>query len=267
MTLKQPIKWHGGKYYLAPWIITSMPKHLHYVEPYFGGGSVLLQKVYANVSEVVNDLNGELMNFWGALKDVEAFEKLTRMAQASPLSEDLFNASLYKTSDDPIERAFLFFIRARQSRQGLMKSFATLSRNRIRRGMNEQASSWLGAIEGLPEIHKRLKGVVVLNHSAIDVIKQQDGDNTFFYCDPPYLHSTRTATNAYSFEMQTADHEKLLATLGRIKGKFLLSGYPSSLYDEYASKFNWNVKYKSIDNKASSSKIKEIKTECLWYNY
>jgi len=61
--LTQPLKWHGGKHYLAKAIIELMPPHVHYVEPYFGGGSVLLEKDPVGVSEVVNDRNRELMNF------------------------------------------------------------------------------------------------------------------------------------------------------------------------------------------------------------
>ena len=75
--------------------------------------------------------------------------------------------------------------------------------------MNEQASSWLSAVEGLQDVHQRLKSVVILNDNACKVIGQQDGPHTLFYCDPPYLHETRTVTSAYGHEMTESDHLQL----------------------------------------------------------
>src|SRR5579859_8049086 len=85
--LDPPLKWHGGKHYLAPKIVALMPPHLHYVEPYFGGGSVLLAKDPEGVSEVVNDLNYELTEFWLALQDPEAFGRFWGLSKATPFSE------------------------------------------------------------------------------------------------------------------------------------------------------------------------------------
>lgn len=273
-TTTQPIKWHGGKHYLAPKLIELFPLHVHYVEPYFGGGSVLLEKSGEGVSEVVNDLNFELSNFWSILKSEDTFAWFMREVEATPFSEVAFVNS---DADDQIpkpfstpgklERAVAFFIRARQSRQGLMKDFATLSRNRTRRGMNEQVSSWLTAIEGLPEVHARLKRVVILNRPALEVIKQQDGEQTFFYLDPPYLHTTRVTMANYQHEMTREDHVELLMALHRIEGKFMLSGYPSEMYDDAAELYGWRVKDFDLPNNASSKSTKERKIERVWMNY
>lgn len=271
-TLTQPIKWHGGKHYLAPLIISHFPQHVHYVEPYFGGGSVLLQKPEELVeghSEVVNDKHVELVNFWQVLSDENDFEEFVRIVEATPLCQcDWARAeTAWWQTESRSERAARFFIRARQSRQGLMKDFATLSRNRTRRGMNEQVSSWLTAVEGLPDVHARLKRVVILNDDALKVIKQQDGPNTLFYLDPPYLHETRVTTSDYQHEMTIEQHHALLELLSGISGKFILSGYPSALYKRFADDNGWRLVETLIDNKASSKKTKEKKTECLWMNY
>jgi DNA adenine methylase len=282
--LTQPIKWHGGKHYLANWIIGNMPPHLHYVEPFFGGGSVLLARdsdrdwlsaggeklpsYNRGCSEVVNDLHGELTNFWRTLQDPADFDVFRRRVELTPLSEvEWSDAGETPDESDRVGRAVHFFIRARQSRQGLMKDFATLSRNRTRRRMNEQVSSFLTAIEGLDDIHTRLKSVVILRKDACQVIEQQDGPHTLFYCDPPYLQETRVTTTAYAHEMTESDHERLLHTLGEIEGKFLLSGYTSRLYDDYAATKGWHRSDRMIDNKASGRKQKEQKCECLWSNY
>jgi DNA adenine methylase len=288
--LTQPLKWHGGKYYLRNWIIGLMPPHLHYVEPFFGGGGVLLARdtsrdwmasgnmkltsAEQGCSEVVNDLHGELINFWRVLQSAEQFETFRQRIEMTPFSEAEFDQALehsQQTGADadasPIERAVQFFILARQSRQGLMRDFATLSRNRTRGRINEQASAWLGVVNGLADVHQRLKGVVILNQNATDVIRKQDGLKTLFYCDPPYVHETRATTGEYAFEMTEADHEKLLATLAAIEGKFMLSGYPSELYSSWERKQNWNRHDFLIDNKAASGSVKEKKTECLWCNF
>lgn len=268
----QPIKWHGGKHYLAPWIISHFPPHVHYVEPYFGGGAVLFAKPaewIEGYSEVVNDLHGDLINFWEVLRSDGWWETFKRKAEATPLSEDAWVMSELEGYDYEPVRALAFFVRYRQSRQGLGKDFATLSRNRTRRGMNEQVSAWLSAVEGLPEAHERLKRVVILNRPAIEVIRSQDGPNTFFYLDPPYLHSTRSSNNPsdYVHEMSDGDHTTLLLELKKIRGKFLLSGYDNDLYEDFRLSQGWTRHEKEIDNKASSSKTKPKKVECIWANY
>lgn len=257
---------------MADLIISLMPPHTHYVEPYFGGGQVLFRKNPEGVSEAVNDINGGLMNFWRVLQDEELFAVLRKQLDVTPFSEDMFNGSSSKFPFDcevkaEPRSAVEFFIRYRQSRQGLGKSFATLSRNRTRRGMNEQVSSWLSAIEGLPEAHERLKRVVILNRDALGVIRQQDGENTLHYLDPPYVREVRISKSAYKHEMASLQHARLLIALSKIKGKFILSGYPSSLYSLAEKKYGWHRIDVNIDNKASSKKVKDVKTECLWMNY
>lgn len=273
--ITQPLKWFGGKGAfngkLADWIISLMPPHVHYVEPYFGGGSVLLSKPCEGVSEVVNDLNEHLTNFWRVLQNPRSFSVFQRLCGATPFSESEYRKASsqgHDISDDPELAAWQFFIRCRQSRSGQFKSFATLSRTRTRRNMNEQASAWLNAVEGLPAVHERLKRVVILNHDALDVIQEQDGPDTCFYLDPPYLHSTRESTDVYAHEMSEAQHMTLLKVLENIEGKFLLSGYPSALYQCFEDcNPHWRRHEFQIVNNASGKKIKDVKTECVWTNF
>ena len=265
-----PIKWHGGKSYLAARIIELIPHHVHYVEPFFGGGAVLFKKPVELVhghSEVINDLYGELVTFWRVLQSTELFEAFQRRMSLTPFAKPVWENAVQSQSDDPIDIASNFFIRYRQSRQGLGRDFATMSRTRTRRGMNEQVSSWLSAIDGLAEAHERLRRVVIFCEDATSLIHREDDQSTFFYCDPPYVSSTRVVDDAYSCEMTNDHHERLLSTLGTVTGKFLLSGYPNALYDAAAHKYGWNRVDITIDNKASSQKIKPKKTECLWLNY
>ncbi len=267
--LTSPLKWHGGKYYLAPKIVRLLPPHLHYVEPYAGSLAVLLQKDPRGVSEVVNDLHGELMNFWMVLADENLFAKFVHRAQVTPFSETLFEQAGDPSiaEESPSARAYWFFVRCRQSRAGCFGEFATLTRRRTRRGMNEQAAAWLSAVEGLPQVHARLQRVVILRRDALDVIKSQDGPASLFYLDPPYLHDTRASTGQYQHEMSRDEHVALLERLATIQGKFLLSGYPSALYDEYASRHGWRHVDFQLPNNAAGGKTKRRMTERVWMNY
>ena len=263
-----PLKWHGGKHYLAARVVAAMPPHTHYVEPFAGGLSVLLAKDPEGVSEVANDLCGDLTNFWEVLQNADTWRDFQRIVEAVPFSEAEFDAAKRATVfGSDIDRAVNFFVLCRQSLAGRMKSFAPLSRTRTRRGMNEQAAAWLSAVEGLPAVHERLKRVAVLNRDALDVVRQQDGPGTLFYLDPPYLHDTRATTGEYAHEMTADRHRELLDLLADVEGKFLLSGYPSDLYDRYAGEFGWRRLDFDLPNNAAGGGAKRRMTECVWANF
>lgn len=276
-TIDPPLKWHGGKHYLAKKIIALMPKHTHYVEPYFGGGSVLLAKDPEGVSEVANDVNELLINFFRCLQHENYVNEFMRMAVSTPFSESEYRRAQeilgkWETLRSPLDPpdigfAWSFFIACRQSMSGRMKDFAPLSRTRTRRGMNEQASAWMNAVDGLPTVHGRLRRVSILNRPALDVIRQQDGEATLFYLDPPYLHETRATTGEYAHEMTAADHEKLLGTLTGIKGKFLLSGYDSPLYREFEKANGWHRHTFDLPNNSAGGDTKRRMQEIVWCNF
>ena len=248
----------------------------HYVEPYFGGGAVLFANNPEGISEVANDLNGDLMAFWSVLQNPVLFHKFQRILEAVPFSEKEYQKAhgqspRYGDPEAPeapgMSTAVSFFIRCRQSLAGRMDSFAPLSRNRVRRGMNEQTSAWLSAVEGLPAVHARMKRVVILCKDALQVITQQDGPKTLFYLDPSYLKETRTSKEVYKYEMTDKDHLQLLEVLCGIEGKFLLSGYPSPLYTKFAELMNWNQHEFDLPNNSSGGKTKKRMTEVVWANF
>lgn len=271
---KSPLKYHGGKSYLARKIIDLLPKRdetfTHFHESCFGGGAVTFALDPEGLSETVNDLDGELINFWRVLAHSDLFMGFYNTICMTPFSDSVFDSSLLSVRDNEYHKymkACCFFIRNRQSRQGLGKDYATPTR-RTRKGMNENVSAWLSAINGLPEVHERLQRIEIRNMNVFEFIKKYDHKKAVFYIDPPYLHSTRsTGGGEYQFEMTFEDHGRLLAVLGSVEGRFLLSGYPSDVYDEASDAFGWNRTDIQIDNKASSKKTKEIKTECVWRNF
>lgn len=273
-TITPPLKWHGGKHYLASKIIALMPPHVHYVEPYAGGLSVLLAKEPEGVSEVANDLNGKLINFWMVMASPILFAQFCRIMEATLFVEEFWKSAaggdeswLPGIADKAVKEAANFFILCRQSLAGRMAAFAPLSRTRTRRGMNEQASAWINAVDGLPAVHARLRRVAILNRDALDVIRQQDGEKTLFYLDPPYLHETRATTGEYEHEMSAMAHETLLYQLASIKGKFLLSGYDSELYQQYEKRFGWHRHTFDLPNNSAGGDTKRRMQEIVWCNF
>jgi len=266
MPVSSCLKRYGGKAYLAQKIRSLFPPHTRYCEPYFGSGAVLFTGDGDGVAEFANDLDRELTNFWMVLRDTP--DRMLRKLWATPLGRWFFEeAAENLKSDDRLQRATAFFIRNRQSRQGLGKDYCTPT-SRLRRGMNEQVSAWLSAVDGLPEFHQRLRRVEIRCQDALDFIRELDSPETLFYCDPPYLHETRASVGEYGgLEMSAEDHEKLLHYLHRIRGKFVLSGYRSELYDRFAAVAGWRRVDFEIDNKASNAKEKPRKIESLWMNY
>lgn len=266
--MKSPIKIHGGKSQLVAELVKLIPtSYKRYLEGCCGGMNLLLNLPCEGISEWANDLNGELTNFWRVLRDSP--EPLIRSLLGTPMSmnEYLDAAKTYGNVTDEQSKARAFFVRSRMSRQGLGKDYATPTK-RQRRGMNEQVSAYWGAVEGLPEVHARIRRVEIWNLPVVKAIKKLDGKDLFAYFDPPYMPETRTSKGEYgAFEMTPEQHEELLDALASMKGKFMLSGYHSPLYDATAMIEGWNCHEIEIVNSASARKKKEVKVECVWTNY
>ena len=270
------MRWHGGKYYLASWLhslapasVADDPKngytHRNIVFAgglgEFGTGSRLMASGKPSTIATVS-----LQTSTTYLPTPLGAAFVQRL-NLTPLSDSVWQSSRNTDADDPVAAAAAFFIKYRQSRQGLGKDYVTPT-SRTRRGMNEQVSAFLSAVEGLPECHKRLRLVEIRNLDFAKFIGAYDHSRALFYCDPPYVHATRATVGEYGdHEMSQSDHQRLLATLASIKGRFMLSGYPSDLYDQAAQQHGWRRHEKLIDAKSSSSKEKPKRIECVWTNY
>jgi DNA adenine methylase len=152
--LTAPLKWHGGKHYLTKLILARMPRHLHYVEPFFGGGKVLFARDpdderfwwgpashERGVSELVNDAHGHLMNFYRVMRDPALFAQFRRVVEAILLSRaEWERAHAHQYGADPVADAVAFFVDCRQSLAGRMKGFTGITKSRTRREMNGNVS-------------------------------------------------------------------------------------------------------------------------------
>lgn len=272
--LTNPLKYHGWKFYLAKKVIQSFPAHQNYVEPFAGGLSVLLSKRTQEINEVVNDVDKNLSNFWSVLQGVDSFGSLIRLCQSTPFSEiEWDNADIhhfiFPGADDYVSarevRAWQFFVWCRQSLAGRMDCFSSITKSRTRRGMNEQVSGWLSAIDGLPEVHERLKRVLILNRDYNQVIQLMDNKKTLFYLDPPYPPSTRVSQEVYAHDMSEEQHMELLDLICHCEAKICISSYANHLYDGKLS--GWNRKDFDIANHAAGGSTKRRMTESIYMNY
>jgi DNA adenine methylase len=230
------LRYHGGKFRLAPWILEFFPPHRVYCEPFGGGASVLLLKD-RSYAEVYNDLDLEVVNFFRVLRDPEQAAALERAIYLTPFSRDEFIES-YGATDDPVEAARRTAIRT-------FMGFGTNTLRHNRTGFRAKANrqtqpaqiDWVKYPDCIGAFAERLRGVVIENRDALEVMTQQDGEETLFYVDPPYPHETRSAIKshndkAYRHEMSTADHMAMAEIVRELKGMVVLSGYPCELYDK-----------------------------------
>jgi DNA adenine methylase len=257
--------WYGGKFSHLSWLLPLLPPCHHYCEPFGGSAAVLLNRPPAPV-ETYNDIDGEIANFFRVLR--EDTDNLVKTIALTPFSREEFYLALSLNADElpPLERARLFYIRARQARTGLAQT-ASLGRwanckRTSRAGMSGVVSRWLGSVEDLPDIAMRLLRVQIENRPALDVIRLYDSPDTLFYCDPPYVHESRGDNKAYAFEMDEQSHRDLAEVLNAAKGKVAISGYKCKLMDElYPS---WHRHDATVKNCHS---VKKPRQEALWTNY
>jgi len=258
--------WYGGKFSHLEWLLPLLPECHHYCEPFGGSAAVLLNRSPSPV-ETYNDVDGEVCNFFRVLREHK--EALVEAIGLTPFSREEFAiACKLDASLPPLERARHFYIRARQVRTGLAQTASigrwANCRNTSRQGMSGVISRWLGGVHALPEIAERLLRVQIENRPAIDVIKLYDSQETLFYCDPPYVHTTRGDSKAYGYEMTDDEHKKLADELNTVKGKVALSNYDCELMNRLYPAPKWH-KFDAAERTIHSTKGK--RAEVLWTNY
>ena len=253
-SMRSPIRWFGGKGNFTQHLLPLIPEHHCYCEVFGGGASLLFAKPLSKV-EVYNDLDGDVVAFFRLFHDPEAFKEFRRKCHYTPFAQDWYTEArtTWENQDDPIERAYRWFVVARMCRNGSFgHSSITFSHQRDRAGWFKQI------VDDMDRVVERLRSVNIENRDWAEIFRRYDAPHTVFYLDPPYLPSTRSSAKYYRCEMTEDDHIGLIDALKSIKGKVILSGYRSELYDS----LQWERKEVELENLHGKTK-----TECLWRNY
>lgn len=259
--MKTPITYYGGKQRLVSTLLPLFPQHVSYIEPFTGGGALFFAKPASEV-EVLNDINKELINFFSVVK--KDFVSLEKMISITLHSRTLHSdASVVYNNPHlftELQRAWAVWVTCAQSfssQIGGSFGYDKKTNSTTRKITNKR--------EGFTsEYAIRLQNVTIECADAIYVIKSRDTKDAFFYCDPPYYNSDCGPYAGYT----AADFERLLITLSKMQGRFLLSSYPSDLLEKYTKKFGWHQK--SIEQQlcvTTKTGKRKTKTEVITANY
>jgi DNA adenine methylase len=255
MSERPVLRYFGGKWMLAPWIISHFPSHRIYVEPFGGGASVLMRKP-RSYAEVYNDLDSEIVNVFRELRNNG--DNLERVLRKTPFARTEF-AESYVPHPTPLE----------QARRTIVRSFMGFGSNannstektgfraNSNRSNTTAATDWMNYPDCIPTFIERLQGVVIENRDAKEVMLQQDSPETLHFVDPPYVHDTRGEKHGYRFEMTDKDHEELCDFLTYLTGMVVLCGYDNKIY----KRLGWE----SVKREAYADGARD-RIEVLWLN-
>ena len=267
--IRPPVKAHGGKYYLAPQIIpvllSTKSRPTEYLEPCVFGGSVFLAMPRFS-REIVGDVNPEVVQLWRTLAHEKLSALLSGRVAEIPYTEEAFNQALNSQPDNQLDTAIQFMIKSRFSRGGFGKAFAWSTRTRG--GKPGDENSWNTFREGsLPQIINRARGVEVVQDACWwTVWESRNQVSRLIYADPPYMHETRTAKQAYGpYEMTRTQHLWLVAALRAHSGPAAISGYRCTDYDAWLQ--DWRRLDFDLPNNSGQGKHKERRCESMWINW
>jgi len=230
-----PFRWPGGKGNLVGWIIQYNPAGRIYVEPFAGAASVFWHLPSPFPVEVLNDLDGEILNLYRVLQDKAKFEELAHRLIFTPYARAEFARALQTAKDHSatdIDRAWAFFVKQNQSFGGKALGVGDWGRALFytNNDMASTTSKWRSRLKLLSFWHERLSRVQIDCIDGIECIKYWDTPETVFYIDPPYVPDTRKDRQLYKNEPDLAYHERLMQTLLAAKGKVILSCYDHPVY-------------------------------------
>lgn len=253
----------GGKFTWIEYLYSYFPSDIiHFVDVFGGSFSVALNYPGKGII-TANEINGEVTNFFEVLRDQET--ELLRLLHLTPVSKMEYD-NCWEPSENKLEAARRFYVRARQS-------FFALGIQRKNKGWHmaktqsnaqggETVSKWNNALPKLYEVAYKLRQMQITNYEYSDCIKKIDFEGAFFYCDPPYVKESRASFNDYKYEFTTNDHIDLADQLHQIKGRAMISGYNSELYEELYK--DWNkVLFPVKKNNIRSGEVQEV----IWMNY
>lgn len=254
------LKYPGAKWRLADWIISFMPPHEGYLEPFFGSGAVFFNKPPSRV-ETINDLDGAVVRFFRTCR--EQPEALAYAVSLTPWSrKEFLESDFHEDTMDDVEAARQFLVRCWMTfgaRTRCKTCWRHTTGNRLNGGP-DNPNLWRRLPGIIREVAERLMNAQIQNKPTIELIREYDGPELLIYADPPYMMDTRTLNgDQYRYEMTDADHLALLETLCASDSMILLSGYDCEMYRDMLA--GWHME--STQTRAERA---AIRTECLWIN-
>jgi DNA adenine methylase len=278
------LRYHGGKFRLAPDLLKLFPPHRVYTEVFGGGASVLMLKPRC-FSEVYNDLDGEVVNVFRVLQNPRRARRLQALLRLTPFAREEFVLA-YKHTRSEVERARRTLIRSfmgwgsdsitrmKASRAGfntrISSTMSTGFRGNSNRSGTTGATDWAGYPKHVPAFCERLQGVTIEHRDACVVLRKIDREDCLHYVDPPYPISVRktgnrsTLEHRYRHEMTNRDHTNLAAVLHSLKGMVIVSSYPGALYERLYK--TWKRVSWTSGQFCSQNTGSKTRTECVWLN-
>lgn len=254
--MKTVLKYPGAKNRLADWIVSYIPKHKVYLEPYFGSGAVFFNKEPVKI-ETINDLNHDVYNYFKIVR--EKPNDLIRLLENTPYSREEYHQAYAKEQGiSELERARRFCVKCYMG-FGASNKYKNGFRSSQQENSPKTTEGWLQLPAVLTEANHRLKHAQIENLPAEELIKRYNTKDVFIYCDPPYLPNTRKGY-LYEEEMTEGEHIALLELLKEHPGKVLISGYENKLYNSHLKDWNKTMKRTTAENGLA-------RTEVLWMNY
>ena len=258
--MKTPISYYGGKQSLAATILGLIPPHRLYCEPFVGGAAVFFAKEKSKV-EIINDTNGEIVNFYEVLKrDFTALEKEVAISLHSR-KQHRHAKAIYENPDlfDRVKRAWAVWVLANGSYGCMLDGGFGYDRT----GKYGQKLENKRAAFSI-DYAIRLQRVQIECCDALRIIENRNVEDAFFYCDPPYVGADQGHYDGYT----QADFDALLSLLERVKGKFLLSSYRNKSLTEFTQKNGWHtLEFKMACAMTHGHSTKKTKIEVLTANY
>ncbi|PQJ09485.1 methyltransferase [Flavipsychrobacter stenotrophus] len=257
--MKSAITYYGGKQKLVSTILPLFPEHILYSEPFAGGAALLFAKEPSEV-EVINDLNTELINFYRVIQQdyVSLSQEIKITLHSRKLHSDASVVYNNPHLFTPLKRAWAVWVLATQSFASMLDG--TWGYDKAKNTTSKKIHN--KGVQFNEDYAIRLQNVQIECADALYIIKSRDYDKAFFYCDPPYFNSDCGHYGGYSLQ----DFERLLTALSEIKGKFLLSSYPSDILDQFVKRFGWYQK--RVEQRVSVNKgAGKMKVEVMTANY
>jgi DNA adenine methylase len=275
MSLKT-FKWPGSKQRHLSKLLPLIPQGGQpYCEPYAGSLAVLLAREPAP-SEIVNDADYTLVNFYKVIQDQQTFKQLYRLLAQTPYSRAEFvramqilkqhvsTHSLNQLHTPSVELAWAFFVFYNQRMPGRLHFAHT---NWAVSKINVSTNSFQLFIKRLPELRKRLKIVHFDCMDALPFIKRWDSPNTVMYIDPPYAGLSR-----YYFPSTNIEHhQQLVDTVLSCKSAIVISGYDHPVYEKLLEHGWQKIQFQTITQMSNTKgegqrKLKLQRVECVWRN-